>query len=252
MAYQDGEASALGSLSSTSLAVAASLVNAELGIVNGTLDANIEAYKIHDAALDIVDGILTSSGDGEEILYRLTELKGTLTAEANASQFFNTGPVEMLGSLTVETATVMYIDAYVAMYGFLSADMGSVALKTFCPDIYVNMEIQTIESSGCTIGDSVDIQRYRGDTYPLRATLGRNGDFSTSGITFTMSTKIDNQQVHSVTGTIIDAETGIVEFAFSADAVAIAGEGVYDIQGDDGYIYTYDKGKFELLADVTI
>ena len=250
MANQDGEASASGSLSS--VALASIFVNADAIALDGTLDADLNIYLIQDGIIGILNGILDSDSDADQTEYRFTELRGELTAIANGSQLQNAALTELLGTLSSTSATIMYIDAYVAMYGFLTADTGNIALKTFCPDIYVNMEIQTIESSGCTIGDSVDIIRYRGDTYPLVATLGRNGDFSTTGITFTMSTKIDGQQVYSVTGSVIDAENGIVEFAFGADAVAIAGEGVYDIQGDDGYIYTYDKGVFELLEDVTI
>jgi hypothetical protein len=67
-----------------------------------------------------------------------------------------------------------------------------------------------------------------------------------------MSTKIGDGQIYTTIGTILNAQKGIVEFSFQPAAVDMPGEGTYDIQGEDSYIYTYDKGKFTLLDDLTV
>ena len=187
-----------------------------------------------------------SSEDGTKV-----RASGTLTGTASASSIQNVS-VSMVGTLSSTNQTVMYNDAYVSMYGFLKSSVSPSVNIMICSDITVDMKILELEIDGCKIGESMEIKRYRGDTYPLRAKLGRNGNFSTTGITFKMSTKIADGTIHTSTGVVKDAVNGIVEFPFDVSAVALAGSGVYDIQGQDGYIYTYDKGPFILLEDVTV
>ena len=227
MSYQDSSADLLGQLDST---VSGSLTMNGSADLLGELDSTASAVQI----------------EGTEVF-----LTGTLSGSATGSQIQNMPSILVNGTLIGNASSVMYIDGYVAMYGFLKAEINSSAIKPICPDIFVDMIIEEIEALGCVIGENMELKRYRGDTYPLRATLGRNGVFDTTGITFTMTTKIDDGIAYSSTGTIIDPVNGIVEFAFTPDAVATAGEGVYDIQGVDAYIYTYDKGSFILLDDVT-
>ena len=227
MAFQDSNASMLGSLGA--IVAGAVILNATV-IATGSLSSN-------------ADGM---SEDGTKV-----RANGTLTGTASAVLIQNFS-VDMVGTLSSTNQTVMYNDAYVSMYGFLSASVSPAVSIVLCADITVDMEILEVEINGCKIGESMEIKRYRGDTYPLRAKLGRNGNFDTTGITFKMSTKIADGTIHTSTGVIKDALNGIVEFGFDVAAVATAGSGVYDIQGQDGYIYTYDKGPFILLEDVTV
>ena len=207
------------------------------------------AYQDGDASLL---GSLFADASGEEISGTLIEMKGTLSATAFGKYYENVSSIDMVGTLDSTVNTVVFVDSYAAMYGFLNSTVTAGTSLAFCPDLYIDMEIQELVSSGCKIGDSMDITRYRGDTYPLTATLGRNGNFNIDDMTFTLSTQIGNGTVYASTGTIVDADNGIVKFEWPTGSVDIAGEGVYDIQGQDSYIYTYDKGKFTLLEDVTV
>jgi len=208
------------------------------------------AYQDGDASLL---GSLNATVDGEEIDGLLIEMYGTLGSTVRGSVFENQVSIQLTGTLGSQVNDVeVLVNSYVAMYGFLMSHIEAKAAMAVCPDLYIDMEILELESSGCEIGDSMDITRYRGDTYPLTATLGRNGNFNVTGMTFTISTQINNGAIYSSVGTILDATNGIVRFEFDPAAVNTAGEGIYDIQGDDGYIYTYDKGKFILLDDVTV
>jgi len=227
MAFQDSDASMLGSLGA--IVVGAIILNSSV-IATGSLSSSADGMK-EDGSTVRIKGVLTSVAEG------------VLTQNVS---------VGMLGTLSSTNQTVMYNDAYVSMYGFLSSTVSPAVSIMLCADITVDMAILELEINGCKIGESMEIKRYRGDTYPLRTKLGRNGNFNTAGITFKMSTKIADGTIHTSTGIIKDAVNGIVEFGFDVAAVATAGSGVYDIQGEDGYIYTYDKGPFILLEDVTV
>ncbi len=68
-----------------------------------------------------------------------------------------------------------------------------------------------------------------------------------------MSTQIDSGIIYTVDGVISDAASGIVTFELDLTGIATSGIGVYDIEGNDGsYVYTFDKGVFTLLDDVTV
>ena len=207
------------------------------------------AYQ--DAELDPILGELLSVVSGEEILGTLTEMFGTLSATAFAHERINSEAITMVGTLDGSVQTVMYIDAYAAMYGFLTAEVSSSELKSvvLCPDVEVNFETSKIDVDGCILGETSNIIRAVDDTYPIQVKLGRNGNYSTTGITFKMSTQIAGEIVYTSTGTVLNADEGLVEFQFASGAIGTAGSGEYDIQGDDGYIYTYTKGAFVLLSE---
>jgi len=163
------------------------------------------------------------------------------------------GRIQMSGILSVSESNQNLVNSYVTMYGFLTANINLYS-SVYCSDLPVDFEIQMIESFGCSIkGESVELKRYRGDTYPVATTLSKNGSKDTTGITFKMSTQIENEIVYTVDGIVENASNGIVNFPLDINAVTTAGSGVYDIQGNDGtYIYTYEKGVFTLLEDVTV
>ncbi len=206
------------------------------------------AYQ--DAALEPVVGELLSVSNGEEILGTLTEMFGTLGATAFAQERINSEAITMVGTLDGSIQTIMYIDAYAAMYGFLTAEASCSELKSIvlCPDIEVDFIPETINVDGCTIAQTTKLTRVVDDTYPLQVTLGKNGDYRTDGITFKMSTQIADGTIYTSIGTVVNADEGIVEFAFDVAAISTAGSGIFDIQGDNGYIYTYIKGKFIILS----
>lgn len=208
------------------------------------------AYQDGDASLL---GSLLSTVDGTELLYGDIHMSGSLYAYAYGKIVANVAEEIILdGTLSAEVVnSINYVNSHASMYGFLRSGLLSGSNMILCNDIYIDMEIQKIQNSTCKIGESMKITRYRGDTYPIVATLGRNGNFNASGITFKMSTRIADGTVYTSTGTVIDEANGIVQFNFPSGSTDIAGEGVYDIQGEDGYVYTYQKGTFVLLDDVT-
>ena len=99
---------------------------------------------------------------------------------------------------------------------------------------------------------NVLLERFKGDTYPIEATLTRDGTWSLSGSTVKMSFEFDDAITHTFTGTITDYGTKTVEFVPTAAAVASARHGMFDIQVDDGtYIATHIRGTVRILEDVT-
>lgn len=218
----------------------------------GELLADAFAGQTLNSSVDPVIGTLDGSAYGESLDPMYVELWGRLSAEANAVLDYNIDALLIGHGDIGEIGYVVETSVFVSMYGFLYCDIDLKNIGSFCPDLKINFETLVLESAACGMkGESMDIIRYRGDTYPIVATLGRNGNFDVTGITFTMSVKIGDGQTYSVSGVVANAAAGLVEFYLPEEAVAIPGEGVYDIQGYDAYIYTYDKGKFILLDDVT-
>ena len=204
-------------------------------------------------------GLISTAGSGELVVNgqavgnTFVSVSGTLSAKVNANVYQNSGLIQMSGGLTSEISVQNLISSYVTMYGFLSANV-SILSAVRCSDLFVDYNTQVIESLGCKIGEeSVDLIRYRGDTYPVSTTLSKNGNTDVTGYTFKLSTQIGQGTIYTAIGSIIDASNGIVSFPLDALAIATAGEGVYDIEGNDGtYIYTYEKGVFTLLDDLTV
>ena len=165
----------------------------------------------------------------------------------------SSGSISISGSLNSVIENQVLVNAYSVLYGFLSSIVRTYS-SVFCADITVDFSEQIIESTGCTIGDeSMALTRYRGDTYPVSTKLIKNGSSDVAGSTFKMSTQISGGVIYTADGIIENASLGIVNFPLDILAIGTSGEGVYDIQGNDGtYLYTYEKGVFTLLDDVTV
>ncbi len=96
------------------------------------------------------------------------------------------------------------------------------------------------------------LQRFRGDTYPIEATLSRDGDWTLTGSTVKLTFIFDDEVVHSFTGTILDEDTKSVEFEPTASAVDTVRQGRFDIQVDDGvYVATHIEGVIDIIQDRT-
>lgn len=96
-----------------------------------------------------------------------------------------------------------------------------------------------------------EIKRYRGDTYPIIATLKENSipvDLTNSTVKLTIGYNIPV----TIIGNITDATNGVVQFEFGAAEVAVVGRFKYDIQAETGsYVTTYVKDNFILTDDIT-
>lgn len=207
-----------------------------------------------DSSADLT-GELISTALGDSVAAGgLITMSGVGSMTVVGISYLDMTALQMDGILSAEVlSTSNYQDSYAAMYGFGNIIIDNVGVSAICSDLFLDMETQELISSGCTIGDSDMITRYRGDDYPLRAILGKNGVFDVTGFTFKMSSRIESQAIFTSDGSVIDIENGIVEFPWPAGSIDTAGVGVYDIQGNDGtYTYTYDKGVFTLLDDVTV
>jgi len=98
--------------------------------------------------------------------------------------------------------------------------------------------------------DTLEI--FRGDTYPLKWTLSRSGEWSLTGSTVKMSFKFDDDIVHTFIGNVLDYNKKIVEFTPTAEAVGTVRSGVYDIEVNDGvHPLTHKKGVVVIKEDVT-
>ncbi len=217
-----------------SVSIVASQTTEDNILMTGTLDSHVVAGM----ATTLPEPVSMS---GE----LLSEVSGNIPA-------ITIDPVSMEGTLSSSVNMKIDFQAYSAMYGFLTVNIASKNYQ-ICYDINADMIIQEIVSEGCDIGvDNMPLIRYRGDTYPVFSRLSRNGNPDISAYTFKLSTQLDGDTLYTSTGTITDSANGLVEFEFDPLAIDTAGEGVYDVEGDDGsYIYTFEKGTFELLQDVT-
>lgn len=96
------------------------------------------------------------------------------------------------------------------------------------------------------------LQYYRGDTRPIEATLSRDGDWTLIGSTIKMTFIFDDDVVHTMTGTLMDDDTKLVQFEPISAAVATIRQGVFDISVDDGtYLATHIDGIVMIKQDVT-
>ena len=220
----------------------------------GSALADVTAYQKQTISVSIS---LAGSGDmdisGKTTGFTFTKMSGSGDMNVSVNILQKAESISMSGTLSSDISTQNLVNAYTVMYGFLTSSV-ETSSSVFCVDLPIDFNTQTIESFGCKIkGNSVELKRYRGDTYPVNSTLSKNGNKNTTGITFQMSTQIADGTIYTVDGTITDAVNGIVDFPLTTAAVATAGVGVYDIEGNDGtYIYTYEKGVFTLLDDVTV
>ena len=113
-----------------------------------------------------------------------------------------------------------------------------------------------------------ELCRKRGDTAPDKITVldseaSPEAPLDITGFVYTMTINTERDpdpgipvgtELVSITGTIIDAPGGVVEFRFSAgDADQDSGTHWYDIQQVDGNgnIKTIAKNKYEFFQDVS-
>ena len=127
---------------------------------------------------------------------------------------------------------------------FMTLGMHIAGAYAYCADYVVDFEPQMITIDTCEEEQTVEIERYKNDTYPLEISFSREGNHSTDGLTFTMYTQLDGDTLYTSTGTIIDTYNGIVIFNFDADAVNEAGSGVYEIKVSGTDVATYAHGIF--------
>ncbi len=97
------------------------------------------------------------------------------------------------------------------------------------------------------------LKRFRGDTYPIEATLSRDTDFTLTGSDIKMTFIFDDDVVvHTFTGTVTSEENKTVEFVPTPASIDTIRRGKFDIQVDDGvYIATHLKGIINVVEDVT-
>ena len=178
-------------------------------------------------------------------------LLGSGLIDANVVVDVISVPVDLDGSLSSSVQTGNYVNTYVALYGFLLVTTQAISR---CYDLVLDIPWQIIDSTKCSVkGSSVAITRYRGDTYPVTLKAAPNGNPDITGHTFKMSMQIASGTIYEVAGTITSAPNGEVEFVPNPTAIAVAGIGVYDIEGNDGtYTYTLEKGVLTILDDLTV
>ena len=107
----------------------------------------------------------------------------------------------------------------------------------------------------------VDLERRRGDTFADRFTLKQDGvALDVTGASFLMSVNTEKapadnaNQLYQLTGTIVDAAGGVVEFAPSAVQADQTPAGYfYDVQMTDsgGAKRTLVAGKLKVVQDIT-
>ncbi len=106
----------------------------------------------------------------------------------------------------------------------------------------------------------MDIERKRGDTYPIEITVLSNGaPMAISGASFLLTVDSRKEptdgttQICQLTGVITNALTGSVSFTPTAPQMDHVGKFFFDIQMTDGTgaKRTIDAGKFTLKQDIT-
>ena len=106
------------------------------------------------------------------------------------------------------------------------------------------------------------LTRKRGDTYADEFTVkseitGEAIDISGYSFLLTLNTEKnpvnEDDQVYQLTGSIVDAENGIVGFSPSAVEADLVGTFYYDVQLTDpsGKIRTIEKDKYKYVQDIT-
>ncbi len=207
---------------------------------------------IQDSGYIASNGVLTSLVSGRDASSTYVHMIGTGSVVVRPANEANSGKIVMSGSLgTSVVEQVLVTGSVLPILGELTA---SVVTVTRCSDLVLDMDLGFIYSDKCdTKGNSMELKRYRGDTYPVTCNLSQNGNTDITGQTFKMSMQIDAGTIYTVDGTVINAPMGMVTFVPNILAIQQAGSGYYDVQGNDGtYIYTYEKGILTILDDLTV
>ena len=229
------------------------MANQDSGLiqVSGLCSASIVGKMYYNSGLISLLVANSIDASGKQNGPYFTNMNGNCFISINTEVIVRPNLINLSGVCSINLNTQVLVNAYASIYGFLSS---KVRGHSFCPDLFFDKEITEIIHDGCSIkGESLELIRYRGDTYPLVATLAKKGDYNIDGHTFKMSTQIADGTIYESVGTILNSSAGLVQFILEASAVDVTGNGTYDIEGNDGtYIYTYEKGIFTLLDDLTV
>ncbi len=229
------------------------MANQDSGLINilgtGSVDVNVSVYQNVSIA---ISGELDASATGVNADYAYANIVGKLGFDISAGTTMNSGLIEISGELsTAVTAQNLVNMPFTVIGGTLDIYAKGIVQ---CNDLVIDMDLAFIYSEKCDIkGNSMELIRYRGDTYPITCVLSQNGNTDISGQTFEMSMQIAGGTIYTVAGSVINAGMGMVTFIPDPLAVELSGVGFYDIQSNDGtYDYTYEKGVFTLLEDLTV
>lgn len=227
MANQDTSAALLGS-----------------GLVSAT--TGVDVYS----SVSLLGSGLASATEISQKTYSVA-FSGTGDMSASVNAFVDMSPINFDGSLNGAVQSGNYINTYVTLYGFLSSQANTAI---GCADVFFDMEPPRVEVLQCSNeGELVDLQVFKGNTYPVTARLSIKGDYDITGHTIRLSTQIDGDTLYTVTGTITNALAGEVSFALDPLSVDTPGVGKYDIEGNDAiYTFTYGTGEFTVLDNLTV
>jgi len=99
------------------------------------------------------------------------------------------------------------------------------------------------------------LTRYRGDTYPIEATLTRDSDWVATGSAIKLTMTFEDGDEYILVGTVTDDtddRNKDVLFEPTEESIGTVRRGTYDIQVDDStYIATHIKGVVNIIDDVT-
>ena len=95
-------------------------------------------------------------------------------------------------------------------------------------------------------------RRTVGDTYPLKATITKNGEpVDITGASGTFNFKKASGELISIVGVITDGPGGAIQFSPTADQVVTDGRYKFNIKlTQDGIVTTYLKGELILEDDI--
>lgn len=217
--------------------------------LSGSLSASADiSVEIEVSASLLGSGLISAIEDSQKS--QSASFFGSGEMDVFATQDVHLSAINIGGSLSVSVSPKPFFNTEISFYGIGS---GSSKYKITCPDTLINFIPQKIISAFCrNKGTSVDIKRYKNDTYPVFAKLSKDGSYDITGFTVKLSVQIGTGSVYTSTGSITDAVNGEVNFALDPALILETGKGTYDIEVNDGtYIYTYERGVFEILEDLT-
>ncbi len=146
---------------------------------------------------------------------------------------------------TIGTSGMVMGSDFILMYGFLDTYIYTV--DTYCMGTYYDFVPQKIIVELCNGEENDMIERYKDDTYPLEVVFSKNGNHDISAYTFSLYTQLDGDSLYTSTGTVVDADLGLVNFDFDTDATDVAGTGLYEIKAVDSDTTTFAHGVLTIL-----
>ena len=93
----------------------------------------------------------------------------------------------------------------------------------------------------------------QGNNFPIEAQLSRDGDWTLTATTITLSFRFNDDVVHSVTASSFDDDTKIVSFVPTSAMIDTERDGNFDVQVDDGaYVITHLYGRVIVANSVKV